>query len=259
MQGIQQFTPGDKCFPVPPEESKVKPKRWLISPGDLQKKRRKPGCAFLALDFQRTRHSSIRRRLTASLILEFHRRELGLAARTGAAIIGCLAARPVFGWLQHASGSYVTSFIAAAAIIVGGRTGLVALERRILAAAGYSGEAVEPGLVRLWFGEHDQVQLLERGLPVAFDGLITDTASMSSLIALAGVTGLPLEMLSAAAGRILPIFSLIVPFWIIWTMAGRKAMLEVWPACLVAGGSFAITQLTGPSRRNLGDDGTRPT
>ena len=40
---------------------------------------------------------------------------------------------------------------------------------RILAAAGYSGEAVEPEEVRLWFGESDAVQLLDRGLPVAFD------------------------------------------------------------------------------------------
>jgi len=59
------------------EESKVRPKKRIISPGDLKKERRKPGCAFLALDFQRTRPSSIRRKLTASLILEFHRRELG--------------------------------------------------------------------------------------------------------------------------------------------------------------------------------------
>jgi len=87
-----------------------------------------------------------------------------------------------------------------------------------------------------------------RPLQAAGLALIGNTAPVaygalgSPLIALAGVTGLPLDMLSAAAGRILPIFSLIVPFWIIWTMAGRKAMLEVWPACLVAGGSFAITQ-----------------
>ena len=87
-----------------------------------------------------------------------------------------------------------------------------------------------------------------RPLQAAGLALIGNTAPVAygalgaPLIALAGVTGLPLEMLSAAAGRILPIFSLIVPFWIIWTMAGRKAMLEIWPACLVAGGSFAITQ-----------------
>jgi glutamate N-acetyltransferase/amino-acid N-acetyltransferase len=40
---------------------------------------------------------------------------------------------------------------------------------RILAAAGYSGEAIEPERVRLWFGGRDDVQLLERGLPVEFD------------------------------------------------------------------------------------------
>jgi glutamate N-acetyltransferase/amino-acid N-acetyltransferase len=40
---------------------------------------------------------------------------------------------------------------------------------RILAAAGYSGEAVEPERVRLWFGERDALQLLERGLPLPFD------------------------------------------------------------------------------------------
>ena len=53
-------------------------------------------------------------------------------------------------------------------------------------------------------------------------------------------------------GRQLPIFSLIVPFWLIWAMAGRKKMVEVWPACLTAGLSFAITQFVvsnffGPS------------
>ncbi len=87
-----------------------------------------------------------------------------------------------------------------------------------------------------------------RPLQAAGLALIGNTAPVaygalgSPLIALAGVTGLPLDMLSAAAGRILPVFSLIIPFWIIWTMAGRKAMLEVWPACLTAGGSFAIMQ-----------------
>jgi glutamate N-acetyltransferase/amino-acid N-acetyltransferase len=40
---------------------------------------------------------------------------------------------------------------------------------RILAAAGYSGEPIEPEYVRLWFGEGDAVQLLDHGLPLAFD------------------------------------------------------------------------------------------
>ena len=78
--------------------------------------------------------------------------------------------------------------------------------------------------------------LIGNTAPVAFGALGTP------LIALAAVTGLPVELLSAAAGRILPFFSLIVPTWIIWTMAGRKGVLEVWPACLVAGTSFALMQ-----------------
>jgi lactate permease len=43
-------------------------------------------------------------------------------------------------------------------------------------------------------------------------------------------------------GRQLPFFSLIVPFWLIWTFAGRRGMLEIWPAILVCGVSFAIPQ-----------------
>jgi lactate permease len=78
--------------------------------------------------------------------------------------------------------------------------------------------------------------LIGNTAPVAFGALGTP------LIALARVTDLPLDQLSAAAGRILPIFSLIVPFWIVWVMAGRKAMLEVWPACFVSGATFATVQ-----------------
>ncbi len=40
---------------------------------------------------------------------------------------------------------------------------------RVLAAAGSSGEAIDPARVRLWFGEGDDLQLLERGLPLPFD------------------------------------------------------------------------------------------
>ena len=78
--------------------------------------------------------------------------------------------------------------------------------------------------------------LIGNTAPVAFGALGTP------LIALAGVTGLPLDALSALVGRILTVFSIIVPFWLVWAMAGRKAMLEVWPACLTAGVTFGITQ-----------------
>jgi lactate permease len=48
--------------------------------------------------------------------------------------------------------------------------------------------------------------------------------------------------LSAMIGRQLPFFSLLVPFWLIWAFAGFRGMLEVWPAILVTGVSFAIPQ-----------------
>ena len=48
--------------------------------------------------------------------------------------------------------------------------------------------------------------------------------------------------LSAMAGRQLPFFSLIVPVWLVWMMAGWRGVLGVWPALLVCGGSFAAVQ-----------------
>jgi lactate permease len=80
------------------------------------------------------------------------------------------------------------------------------------------------------------LSLIGNTAPVAFGALGTP------IIALAAVTGLPLDQLSAAVGRQLPLFSLIVPFWLVWVMAGFRGMLEVWPACLVAGASFGLTQ-----------------
>ncbi len=79
--------------------------------------------------------------------------------------------------------------------------------------------------------------LIGNTAPVAFGAL------GAPLIALQGVThDLPLMSLSAMVGRQLPLFSVIIPFWLIWAMAGWRSMLEVWPACLTAGLSFAVMQ-----------------
>src|SRR3954467_6854353 len=72
--------------------------------------------------------------------------------------------------------------------------------------------------------------------PVAYGALGTP------IIALAAVTGLDLQQLSGMVGRQLPFFSLLVPFWLIWAFAGWRGMLEIWPAILVAGVSFAVPQ-----------------
>jgi len=80
------------------------------------------------------------------------------------------------------------------------------------------------------------LSLIANTAPVAFGALGTP------IIALQAVTQLDLFQLSAMVGRQLPIFSLIVPFWLICAYAGWRGMLGVWPAVLVAGVSFATLQ-----------------
>jgi lactate permease len=80
------------------------------------------------------------------------------------------------------------------------------------------------------------LSLIGNTAPVAFGAL------GAPVITLANVTGLPEHLLAATVGRQLPFFSLIIPFWLIWAMAGFAGMVEVWPACLVAGLFFAIPQ-----------------
>ncbi|MGE3776691.1 MAG: L-lactate permease, partial [Pirellulaceae bacterium] len=78
--------------------------------------------------------------------------------------------------------------------------------------------------------------LIANTSPVAFGALGTP------IVTLARVTGLSEMELSAMAGRQLPFFSVIVPVWLVWTMGGWRAALEIWPALLVCGGSFAAVQ-----------------
>lgn len=80
------------------------------------------------------------------------------------------------------------------------------------------------------------LSLIANTAPVAYGALGTP------VIALAAVTGLDLQALSGMIGRQLPFFSLIVPFWLIWAFVGFRKMIEIWPAILVAGISFAVPQ-----------------
>jgi lactate permease len=80
------------------------------------------------------------------------------------------------------------------------------------------------------------LSLIANTAPVAFGALGTP------IIALQSVTGLDLLALSAMVGRQLPVFSVIVPFWLVWAFAGWRGTVGVWPAVLVAGASFAIPQ-----------------
>ena len=80
------------------------------------------------------------------------------------------------------------------------------------------------------------LSLIANTAPVAFGALGTP------ILALSSVTGLDLMHLSAMIGRQLPLFSFIVPFWVVCAMTGFRGMLGVWPAAFVAGIFFAIPQ-----------------
>ena len=80
------------------------------------------------------------------------------------------------------------------------------------------------------------LSLIANTAPVAYGALGTPIQGLAS------VTGLDPYILGAMVGRQLPLFSLIVPFWVVWAFAGWKGMKDVWPAILVTGVSFAIPQ-----------------
>ncbi len=85
--------------------------------------------------------------------------------------------------------------------------------------------------------EAAKLALIGNTAPVAFGSVGIPITT------LAKVTDLDVHALSAMVGRQLPIFSLIVPFWLVAAQAGWRGMLQVWPACLGCGASFAVVQL----------------
>src|SRR5438552_167593 len=80
------------------------------------------------------------------------------------------------------------------------------------------------------------LSLIANTAPVAYGALGTPIAGLAS------VTGLDLYLLGAMVGRQLPFFSLIVPAWLICAFAGWRGMVQIWPAILVCGVSFAVPQ-----------------
>ena len=102
-------------------------------------------------------------------------------------------------------------------------------------------------LIQLGFKplEASVLSLIANTAPVAFGALGTP------ILALSGVTGIDLHALSAMIGRQLPLFSLIVPFWVVWAYSGFRGVLGIWPAALTAGlafstAQFAVSNFHGP-------------
>jgi lactate permease len=107
-------------------------------------------------------------------------------------------------------------------------------------AAGFGAPVAITGALMIGLGfkplQAAKLALIGNTAPVAFGSLGTP------LITLSDITGLDLHLLSSMVGRQLPLFSLIVPFWLVTAQVGWRGMLGVWPACLVTGLSFAVMQ-----------------
>src|SRR5690242_17906715 len=85
------------------------------------------------------------------------------------------------------------------------------------------------------------LNLLANTAPVAFGAIGTP------IVTLAAVSGLNQLQLSSMAGRQLPFASVLIPFWLVITFVRMergswRQAFEIWPATVVAGGVFAVTQ-----------------
>lgn len=95
--------------------------------------------------------------------------------------------------------------------------------------------------------------LIANTAPVAFGSLGIPVTTLGGLLApiLGSDVQATTRALSAMVGRQLPFFSLLIPAYLVTLFAGWRRMLEVWPAVLTAGltfalGQFAISNFVGP-------------
>jgi lactate permease len=87
--------------------------------------------------------------------------------------------------------------------------------------------------------------LIANTAPVAFGSLGIPITTLEQ------VTGLDARQVSAMVGRQLPVFSLLIPFWVVAAFAGWRGLLGIWPVALTAGVAFAgpqflVSNLHGP-------------
>ena len=78
--------------------------------------------------------------------------------------------------------------------------------------------------------------LIANSAPVAYGGLGNPVRT------LVAVTGLPEADFSAMIGRILPLTTLVLPFWLLRVLCNTRETLEVWPGLLACGLIFGGIQ-----------------
>ena len=106
--------------------------------------------------------------------------------------------------------------------------------------AGFGAPVAITGAILIQLGfkplEASVLALIANTAPVAFGSLGIPITT------LAQVTGMDVLELSKMAGRQLPVFSVIIPFWVVAAYGGWRAVVAVWPAAAAAGFGFAVPQ-----------------
>jgi lactate permease len=169
----------------------------------------------------------------------------GFGALTGLFPIGWIIINVIFLYrLTVENGSFQTLQDSIAGITTDRRLQLLLVAFAFGAffegAAGFGTPVAVTGAILIGLGfsplAASGLSLIANTAPVAYGALGTP------IVTLGAVTGLDPIALGAMAGRQLPFFSLLVPFWLIWVFAGWRGMMQIWPAILVCGVAFAVPQ-----------------
>ena len=116
-----------------------------------------------------------------------------------------------------------------------------------LVGFGYPWAVIAPILVGLGVVEIDAIRVaaIANNAPVSFGAL------GAPIIALAAVTKVPLDQLSASIGRIVALLALLPPWILIVLVTGRRGLRGAWPLAVVGSlsyilGQFPTSQWLGP-------------
>ncbi|HEX6454278.1 MAG TPA: L-lactate permease, partial [Trebonia sp.] len=107
-----------------------------------------------------------------------------------------------------------------------------------LVGFGYPWAVIAPILIGIGVVEIDAIRVaaIANNAPVSFGAL------GAPIIALASVTGLGLDQLSASIGRIVAILALLPPWILILLVTGRRGLRGAWPLAVVGSLSYILGQ-----------------
>jgi lactate permease len=161
----------------------------------------------------------------------------------GVIIYNTLVKTGAFGDFRRWLVSQATADIRVQAILLAWALGAL-LEG--LVGFGYPWAVIAPILIGLGVVEIDAIRVaaIANNAPVSFGAL------GAPIIALADVTKVPLDQLSASIGRIVAILALLPPWILIWLVSGRRGLRGVWPLAVVGSLSYILGQL--PTSQFLG-------